>query len=65
MNQRLHEWLSGSETGLIPGPYSFEPSGTESDTSSATSTNESEAQQTFRSIMIRNIKSVKKVTKNP
>ena len=31
------DWPSGSETDLIPGSYSFEPSGTESDISAATS----------------------------
>ena len=36
------EWPSGSETGLIPAPYSFEPSGTESDSSAATSSDDSE-----------------------
>ena len=36
------EWPSGNETGLIPAPYSFEPSGTESDSSAATSSDDSE-----------------------
>ena len=36
------EWPSGSETGLIQAPFSFEPSGTESDSSAATSSDDSE-----------------------
>ena len=31
------EWPSGTETGLIPTPYSFEPSDTKSDSFAATS----------------------------
>ena len=34
------EWPSGTDTGLIPEPYSFEPSGTESDSSSESSSDD-------------------------
>ena len=56
------EWLPGSETGLIPAPYSFEPNDSESDRSAATSSDDSEVQQTFRITMVRKAKSVKQVT---
>ena len=36
------DWPSDSETGLIPAPYSSEPSGTVSDSSAALSTDDSE-----------------------
>ena len=47
------ECLWGSETGLIPAPYSLEPSGTGSDSSATTSGDDSEAQQTFRSFTVK------------
>ena len=36
------EWPLGSETRLIPAPYSFEPGGTETDSSSENTSDDSD-----------------------
>ena len=40
-NESKAKWPSSSETGLIPAPYIFQPSDTKSDSSAATSCDDS------------------------
>ena len=42
-NESEAKWPSGSETGSIPTPYNFEPSGTESDSSAKNFSDDSDS----------------------